>query len=415
VTDAVTAAALLPPALAGAVLLAAAVLAGLFHRGRAALAALVLLWAWFVLVARAGLPGLPAPVAEVLAAVRLEAVLLLVPLELALLALLRETVVLSRTGAVVLVALVLQTAAGAAAPAALWDAVWSLERWPARALASSFTDRGVVAPGASAFVAAAGALVAALRGWRGAAPVLTGLAGALVASGALGYGVLIGATPWAALGLAGGALIAGVGWTGYRLAFLDALTGLPGRRMLDERLARLGRHWSVAMIDVDHFKQFNDTHGHDVGDQVLRMVAATLRSHFGSDAFRYGGEEFSVVFEGRRQASARERCDAFREDLAARTLVLRAADRPAEKPKGGRKGKASAGAKGAKGTTAAKGGKGGKGGKKASGRQSVGVTVSIGIASRTDAMRRPEVVLKAADVALYASKKGGRNRVTVHD
>ncbi|KAG1250302.1 hypothetical protein G6F65_018792 [Rhizopus arrhizus] len=58
---------------------------------------------------------------------------------------------------------------------------------------------------------------------------------------------------------------------GFHMAFRDELTGLPGRRALNERLQRMGRVYTLAMADVDHFKIFNDTHGHDVGDQVLRM------------------------------------------------------------------------------------------------------------------------------------------------
>jgi hypothetical protein len=64
---------------------------------------------------------------------------------------------------------------------------------------------------------------------------------------------------------------------GFHMAFRDELTGLPGRRALNERLQRMGRVYTLAMADVDNFKAFNDTHGHDVGDQVLRMVAAQLR------------------------------------------------------------------------------------------------------------------------------------------
>ena len=57
------------------------------------------------------------------------------------------------------------------------------------------------------------------------------------------------------------------------MAFRDELTGLPGRRALNERLQRLPRQYVLAMTDVDHFKKFNDTHGHDVGDEVLKLVA----------------------------------------------------------------------------------------------------------------------------------------------
>ena len=83
----------------------------------------------------------------------------------------------------------------------------------------------------------------------------------------------------------------------HRMAFIDELTGLPGRRALEEKLVALGPVYTIAMVDVDHFKKFNDTHGHDVGDHVLRMVGARLAEvGGGGKPFRYGGEEFSVLF-----------------------------------------------------------------------------------------------------------------------
>jgi hypothetical protein len=79
----------------------------------------------------------------------------------------------------------------------------------------------------------------------------------------------------------------------FRLAFRDELTGLPSRRALNERMMALGSNYTIAMLDVDHFKRFNDMYGHELGDQVLRMVAAKLaRIGGGGRAYRYG-EEFS--------------------------------------------------------------------------------------------------------------------------
>ncbi|MEE4301586.1 MAG: GGDEF domain-containing protein [Pseudomonadales bacterium] len=400
---------------AAAVLVLAFLLSAAFHRGRAALAALVLLWAWAGLAMGSGVLAAPA------ATLRIEAVLLGAPLDLLLLACIVETVVLSRTGALLAGLLVLQSIAAWLPAAELWDLVWRLERLPARWIGEAFGRRGLPPPGCSLFIGVLAAAIASIRAWRSAEPVLAGLALAALVAGWLGYGLLLVTTADWPLLAAGLALIGGAGWASYRMAFLDALTGLPGRRMLDERLARLGRRWAVAMIDVDHFKKFNDRYGHDVGDQVLRMVASELRSHFGPNAFRYGGEEFSVVFPGRTEREARLRCEVFREDIAGRELILRGPDRPAQPPpreRGAGRKKVSRDAKAGKGTKGAKGGKASavKDARGAGQQRRVGVsvTVSVGIARRSAKQRRPEAVLKGADVALYAAKKGGRNQVVEH-
>jgi predicted signal transduction protein with EAL and GGDEF domain len=70
---------------------------------------------------------------------------------------------------------------------------------------------------------------------------------------------------------------ASVLYASYRMAFMDALTGLPNRRALDETLSRLDRRFGLAMVDVDHFKRFNDTYGHAAGDLVLASVAHEIR------------------------------------------------------------------------------------------------------------------------------------------
>jgi GGDEF domain-containing protein len=85
-------------------------------------------------------------------------------------------------------------------------------------------------------------------------------------------------------------LLIGVLQDSRRMAFRDELTGLPSRRALNQRLMGLGHAFAIAMLDVDRFKQFNDTYGHGLGDQVLRMVAAELgRVRRGGRAYRYGG------------------------------------------------------------------------------------------------------------------------------
>ncbi|CAB3861341.1 GGDEF domain-containing protein [Achromobacter animicus] len=178
---------------------------------------------------------------------------------------------------------------------------------------------------------------------------------------------------------------------GFHMAFRDELTGLPGRRALNERLQRMGRLYTLAMADVDHFKAFNDTHGHDVGDQVLRMVASQLRRvPGGGQAYRYGGEEFTLVFPGKTAAEAMPHLETVRRAIEAYQMRLR--DKPA-RPKADQIGQRR------------RGGRGGRG------ARPLRVTVSIGVAERSDALRAPDAVIKAADQALYKAKDGGRNQV----
>ncbi|MCB9529925.1 MAG: GGDEF domain-containing protein [Myxococcales bacterium] len=238
----------------------------------------------------------------------------------------------------------------------------------------------------AAWIALAVALVGlTVRLARTRGPVESGLAGALVAFAlALHAQEPRAAAAWlAAAGLA--LLLAGVEIS-HHLAYRDQLTGLPGRRALDETLRGLRGRYVVAMVDVDHFKKFNDRHGHDAGDQALCMVAERLaRVRGGGRAFRYGGEEFTLVFPRRTLDAALPHIEAVRVAVAERPFTVRGADRPKSK----RAGKALRG-KAAKGLR---------------------VTVSIGAAERG---RRQAVaeVLAEADKRLYASKKAGRNRVT---
>jgi diguanylate cyclase (GGDEF)-like protein len=187
---------------------------------------------------------------------------------------------------------------------------------------------------------------------------------------------------------AGLVLVVGVLQETYRLAFRDELTRLPSRRALNERLQSVSRRYAIAMVDVDHFKRFNDTYGHDVGDQVLRMVAARLaRVGGGGRPFRYGGEEFTVLFAGKSADDALPHLEALRADIEDYRMAIRAADRPRRKRAGKRR---------RSGTPSA---------------QTVSVTVSIGVAEREPRHDYPEAVIKAADKALYRAKRAGRNRV----
>ncbi|MBI2508623.1 MAG: GGDEF domain-containing protein, partial [Betaproteobacteria bacterium] len=175
----------------------------------------------------------------------------------------------------------------------------------------------------------------------------------------------------------------------FRMAFRDELTGLPSRRALNERLAALGRTYTIAMLDVDHFKKFNDTYGHDLGDQVLRMVASHIAGvGGGGKAYRYGGEEFTVLFPGKEADEAMPHLEALRAEIESYQLALRGTDRPQK----------------------AKGSKRERGGWR--GKDAVSVTVSIGVAARNDRRTTAAAVIQAADRALYRAKDKGRNQVS---
>ena len=110
----------------------------------------------------------------------------------------------------------------------------------------------------------------------------------------------------------------------HDMAYRDELTGLPGRRALNEWLKAPGRRYVIAMLDIDHFKKFNDRHGHDVGDDVLKVVASRLaRVAGGGKAFRYGGEEFTIIFPGKEIHECTPYLEAVREDIAHYKISLR--------------------------------------------------------------------------------------------
>ncbi|WP_417828888.1 diguanylate cyclase [Thalassospira sp.] len=169
-----------------------------------------------------------------------------------------------------------------------------------------------------------------------------------------------------------GVVLAGLAQEAWRMAFVDDLTGLPGRRALGHAMAELGNQYVIAMLDVDHFKKFNDTYGHDVGDIVLKKVARELlRVGGGGKAYRYGGEEFAVLFAGRSAERAKEALDALRKRIAENKIT------PPEKSK------------------------------------AVSVTISVGMCERDEDITDPWGVLKRADQKLYEAKQAGRNRVVI--
>ena len=160
------------------------------------------------------------------------------------------------------------------------------------------------------------------------------------------------------------------------LAQLDGLTGLANRRALDERLdrecrraKREGSSISVLMIDIDHFKQFNDALGHQAGDECLRQIASLIKGEMrrpGDFAARYGGEEFAVLLPGAGVDGARVVADRIHTAAGACAIPH-----------------------------------------PTSGPPNI-VTMSIGIADAVDP--EPETLLAEADAGLYRAKRGGRNR-----
>ena len=238
--------------------------------------------------------------------------------------------------------------------------------------------------------AVAAAAVTLACWWKTRSPVDIGLTGVLAAF-VLAMAQMRTPHAVAQFTAAGGLILAiAVLQDSFRMAFRDGLTGLPSRRALDEALASLGHGYTIAMLDVDHFKNFNDTYGHDVGDQVLKMVAARMtRVGGGGSPFRYGGEEFTVLFKGRTVREAWPHLEALREDIAGHALALRGPDRPRETKSGKRQ----------------------RGSRKRP-AQAVSVTVSIGVAEHGSKLPSPDTVIAAADRALYRAKRKGRNQVS---
>jgi diguanylate cyclase (GGDEF)-like protein len=175
----------------------------------------------------------------------------------------------------------------------------------------------------------------------------------------------------------------------HSMAFSDDLTGLPSRRALNEQVMGLGRRYVVAMLDVDHFKRFNDTYGHDTGDQVLKMVGAKLAAvKGGGKSFRYGGEEFTVIFPRKGIKEVAQHLEELRQSIGNYELWIRSPERPAE-PEVGRARRSAGSGSG----------------------KSVSVTVSIGLAASSEEMRSAAEVIGAADKALYRAKQRGRNQI----
>ncbi|RBW52160.1 GGDEF domain-containing protein [Marinobacter sp. F3R11] len=164
-----------------------------------------------------------------------------------------------------------------------------------------------------------------------------------------------------------------------RLSYEDALTGLKNRRYFDQLFVheaavaqRNNLPLSLLLMDIDHFKHFNDTHGHEAGDMALKAFASILKSRFrGSDIVcRYGGEEFVVILPGSDLAGAKDRAEELCEAARRETVV-------------------------------------------SEGNDMGNLTISIGVANWPESTDEPAQLLKLADEALYRAKAGGRDNVAV--
>jgi diguanylate cyclase (GGDEF)-like protein len=181
----------------------------------------------------------------------------------------------------------------------------------------------------------------------------------------------------------------------YDMAYMDDLTKLPSRRHLNQSLMSLGNNFVIAMLDIDHFKKFNDTHGHDIGDEVLKMVAMKIGGVTGGgNPFRYGGEEFTVIFPGKSLEEVEFHLNTLRDSIEQYTMVVRDAKRSKKDDKPAKKDRVARS-------------------KNDPSNKKLSVTISIGYASRSDDYTTPEQVIKAADEALYRAKGNGRNCISI--
>ncbi len=162
------------------------------------------------------------------------------------------------------------------------------------------------------------------------------------------------------------------------LAVRDSLTGLYNRRYLDEtlerevsRARREGNPLSLVMLDIDHFKKVNDTYGHQVGDEALRMLASTLLADIRAEdvACRYGGEEFLILLPNMPLETAMLRAEAWRSAVEGLCVAL--------------------------------------------GNFRITFTISLGVAAYPEHGKTPDDLTRCADQALYRAKNDGRNRISV--
>lgn len=214
----------------------------------------------------------------------------------------------------------------------------------------------------------------------------SGFMWAMVAAFIALHGIRFGWTPTNYFATAGLILFLALLEASYKMTYHDELTRIPGRFALDQALPGLGSRYAVAMVDIDHLKEFNNQYGKAVGDQVLQMVATKIAGvPGGGRAFRYSGEEFAVIFSGKSAGDTLVHLETMRKTVEAARFALSGGGRLREQPE------------------------------KSSGDSSTGeelsVMISAGVAERDDRKPTPDQVIKAAYKALYRAKMAGGNQV----
>jgi diguanylate cyclase (GGDEF)-like protein len=235
-------------------------------------------------------------------------------------------------------------------------------------------------------------------------PVESGLLWSLAASvlGLQAGGV--GRISSAYFATAGLILVSSIIENSYVLAYHDELTSLPGRRAFNDAVRSLEAPYAVAAVDIDHFKKFNDTYGHDTGDQVLCMVAGRLaQATGGGDAFRVGGEEFCILFREKSAQEAVRHLECLRSAIESSRFHVRGIQERRTAPRGPDRRETNQKSAARRSANHAQ--------RAAAQDCELSVTVSIGVAEPNAKTRDVEQVIQAADKALYRAKRAGRNRV----
>lgn len=174
----------------------------------------------------------------------------------------------------------------------------------------------------------------------------------------------------------------------YKMAFIDTLTQIPSRRALEEYLKGLGSEYILCMVDIDFFKKFNDTYGHKVGDEVLKYIAKYLKQTKKAKVFRYGGEEFTIIFTLKNLDEAIKYLEQTRQIIHEKGFYIRKAR-----------------AKNNKNEIAKR--------KTITDAKKVILSVSMGVCQSLLVKTQSEA-FSMADKALYKAKNSGRNCIKVH-